>query len=217
VNERPPARRIENTRTIEIERFIPSGQIDPRYHHTPYYIAPRDIIGQEAFAVIRDSMADKDVVAMGHIVLSNRERPIILERLGLGLRGLTLRYAHEIRSEAEFFGEIPQMQLPPQMLSLAEHIVETKLGDFDPALLEDRYRTALVPILREKHAHVPAHPSATAPSPKTVINLMDVLKRSLAAERPSERKPSARRAIAASKSTSAKRSKVRERSRKKVP
>jgi DNA end-binding protein Ku len=82
----PPHRpRIENPRTIEIERFIPRAQIDARYHHTPYYIAPREVIGQEAFAVIRDAMVRKEVVGVGHVVLSNRERPIILEPMGLGL------------------------------------------------------------------------------------------------------------------------------------
>ena len=129
----PPKPRIENTRTIEIERFLPSGQIDARYHHTPYYIAPRDLVGQEAFAVIRDAMAGKSVVAMGRVVLSNRERPIMLEPMGLGLRGLTLRYSHEVRSEAEYFADIPQIILPREMLSVAEHIVETKLANFDPA------------------------------------------------------------------------------------
>jgi Ku70/Ku80 beta-barrel domain len=75
----PPRPRIENTRTIEIERFVPLGQIDARYHHTPYYIAPRDLVGQEAFAVIRDALSAKDVVEMGRVVLSNREGPIMLE------------------------------------------------------------------------------------------------------------------------------------------
>ena len=96
----PPRPRIENTRTIEIERFVPLGQVDARYHHTPYYIAPRDLVGQEAFAVIRDALSAKDVVGMGRVVLSNRERPIMLEPMGLGLRGITLRYSHEIRSDA---------------------------------------------------------------------------------------------------------------------
>jgi DNA end-binding protein Ku len=102
-----PRPRIENTRTIEIERFVPRGQIDARFHHTPYYIVPRDPVGQEAFAEIRDAMKGKDVVGMGRVVLSNRERPIVLEPIGLGLRGITLRYVHEIRSEAEYFADIP--------------------------------------------------------------------------------------------------------------
>jgi DNA end-binding protein Ku len=79
-----PRPRIENPRTIDIEHFIPRDQIDPRYHQTPYYIARRDIVGQEAFAVIRDAIAGNGVVGLGRIVLSNRERPIIVEPLGLG-------------------------------------------------------------------------------------------------------------------------------------
>src|SRR5262245_12343344 len=207
----PVRPRLENTRTIDIECFIPRSQIDPRYHHTPYYIAPRDIIGQEAFAVIRDAMAGKEVVALGHIILSNRERSIILEPVGLGLRGMTLRYAHEIREEAEYFADIPQMELPPQMLSLAEHIVERKLANFDPSLLEDRYRTSLVSMLRKKKAQVPASAAAAVPSRKNVVDLMQILRRSLSAEQPArEHKTGQRRAAAAvSKSDSARRSKVR--------
>src|SRR5215510_6402206 len=70
----PPRPKLENTHTIEIERFVPAAQIDPRYYHTPYYIAPRDEMGREAFAVIRDAMSGKALVGMGHVVLSNRER-----------------------------------------------------------------------------------------------------------------------------------------------
>jgi DNA end-binding protein Ku len=207
----PPRPRIENTRTIDIERFIPRSQIDPRYHHTPYYIAPRDIMGQEAFAVIRDAMGGRDVVAMGHIVLSNRERPIILEPLGVGLRGITLRYAHEIRGEGEYFSGIPQMQLPEQMVNLAEHIVDKMLADFDPALLEDRYRTVLASKLSEKKLKVPEPAGATAPSHANVVNLMDILQRSLRAEQPQklQRRGGPRRAVAASKSSQTKRTKVR--------
>jgi DNA end-binding protein Ku len=95
-------------------------------------------------------MAGKDVVGLAHVVLSNRERPIIIDPLGQGLRGITLRYAHEIRSEAEYFADIPEMMLPGEMVQVAEHIVETKTGDFDLAYLEDRYRTELVSMLREK-------------------------------------------------------------------
>ena len=156
-------------------------------------------------------MAGKDVIALGHIVLSNRERPIILEPLGLGLRGMTLRYAHEIRGEAEYFADIPKMELPPQMLSLAEHIVESKLANFDPALLEDRYRTSLVSMLREKKAQVPASAAAAVPSRKNIVNLMAILRRSVSAEHPArQHKTGQRRAAAAvSKSDSARRSKVR--------
>ena len=205
----PPRPRIENTRTIEIERFVPLGQIDARYHHTPYYIAPRDLVGQEAFAVIRDALSAKDVVGMGRVVLSNRERPIMLEPMGLGLRGITLRYSHEIRSEAEYFADIPEMPLPKEMLSIAEHIIELKLEDFDQGYLEDRYRTVLVSMLKEKSATVPPRAKPPAPSQKNVIDLMAMLKKSLQVERPASQKGVKPRRAAAevSRTGDAKRSK----------
>jgi DNA end-binding protein Ku len=180
----PPPPRIENNRTIELDRFLHREQLDPRYYNTPYYIAPRDLVGQEAFAVIRDAMAEKNVVGMGRVVLANRERPIMVEPMGAGLRGITLRYAHEVRSETEYFADIPKLKLPEEMLQIAKHILDTKLADFDPAWLEDRYRTVLADMLREKKAQVPARITPAAPSPQNVINLMDALKRSLADAKP---------------------------------
>jgi DNA end-binding protein Ku len=83
-------------------------------------------------------MAAKGLVGMGRVVLSNRERPILIEPMGTGLRGITLRYQHEVRSETEYFADIPPMALPEEMLNITEHILETKKEDFDPAYLEDR-------------------------------------------------------------------------------
>jgi len=189
----PPPVRVENNRTIEIERFFPVSQIDVRYHDTPYYIAPRDEIGQEAFAVIRDAMGGEEMVGMGRVVLTKREHPIILRPLGKGLLGMTLRYAHEIRNEADYFAGIPELELPEEMLQVARHILDTKAADFDPALLEDRYRTALVSMLREKQAELQGRtPPAAVPPSQNVINLMDALKRSLENARPGSttRKPS---------------------------
>jgi Ku protein len=175
---------IENNRTIEIDRFIPRAQVDARYLDTPYYVVPRDEVGEEAFAVIRDAMRAKDVVGMGRVVLARRERPIIVEPMGNGLRGITLRYSHEVRDEASYFAEIPNLKLPDEMLRVAQHIVETKMSDFDPAFLEDRYRAVLISKLKEKRAELPKKAVTTTPSAQNVISLMDVLKRSLAAERP---------------------------------
>jgi DNA end-binding protein Ku len=130
----PPPTPIENNRTIETDRFIPRAQLDARYLDTPYYVIPRDAIGEEAFAVIRDAMREKEVVGMGRVVLARKERPIIVEPMGNGIRGVTLRYSHEIRDESGYFAEIPKLKLPEEMLRVAQHIVETKMSDFDPAL-----------------------------------------------------------------------------------
>ena len=207
----PPRPIVENTRTIELDRFLRPKEIDAAYYNMPYFIVPRDDVGQEAFAVIRDAMAAKKVVGLGRIVLASRERPILVEPMGSGLRGITLRYAHEVRAESEYFAEIPRMTLPDEMLRITEHILETKLENFDPAYLEDRYRTVLVEKLREKQAQAPARSIASTASRQNVINLMDALKRSLAAERPTAPilKPTPRRAPTASKRPSGKRSPAR--------
>jgi DNA end-binding protein Ku len=150
-------------------------------------------------------------------VLARRERPILVEPMGNGIRGFTLRYSHEVRDEAGYFADIQKLKLPGEMLRVAEHIVETKTSDFDPAYLEDRYRTVLISKLKEKHAELPKNIAAVRPPPENVINLMDVLKRSLAAERPAGRalatKPTVRRVAMPSKSSSSKRSNVRSRTR----
>jgi DNA end-binding protein Ku len=211
----PPPTPIENNRTIEIDRFIPRAQVDTRYLNTPYYLVPRNEVGEEAFAVIRDAMRAQDVVGMGRVVIARRERPIIVQPVGNGLRGITLRHSHEVRDEATYFAEIPTLKLPDEMLHVAKHIVETKMSDFDPAFLEDRYRTVLISKLKEKRAKVPKKAVAVAPSVQNVISLMDKLKKSLAAEQPVARtsptKQAPRRRNASSRSSTSKRLSARPR------
>jgi DNA end-binding protein Ku len=97
------------------------------------------------------------------------------------------------------------MTLPEEMVRITEHILETKREDFDPAYLEDRYRTVLVEKLREKQAQMPARSMASTPSPQNVISLMDALRRSLAVEQPAARtgtaKPTPRRTANSSKAS----------------
>jgi DNA end-binding protein Ku len=149
------------------------------------------------------------MVGMGHVVLSKRERPIIIEPMGEGLRGITLRYAHEVRSEAEYFADIPKLDLPDELLELADHIIKTKTEDFDVAWLEDRYRTALVSMLKQKkRAVAPGKEKLAKPSPRNVISLMDALRRSVAAD---DSMPKPRKRAAAKPSGSTKRSSARHR------
>jgi len=208
----PPRPIIENTRTIELDRFLPRDQIDPSYYNTPYYIAPRDQVGLEAFAVIRDAMARKELVGLGRVVLANRERPILIQPMGPGLRGITLRYSHEVRSEKDYFVDIPPMTLPEEMVQITQHILETKKEDFDLSYLEDRYRTVLVEKLREKQAaQMSSRSIPSVPSRQNVINLMDALRRSLGAEEPGPRSKSAARGVTNSRPP--KRSSTKARSR----
>jgi DNA end-binding protein Ku len=180
---------IESTRTIEIDQFVPRSEIDDRFIDSPYYLAPDGKVGQDAFAVIRDTIAKMNMVALGRVVLTRREHIIALEPRGRGLLGLTLRYPYEVRDEQPYFEDIPDLKLPKEMLDLATHIVETKAGHFDPAQFEDRYENALADLLKRKEAGEKIEPAKEGPSPQ-VVNLMDALRASIDAEKKKAPAPS---------------------------
>jgi DNA end-binding protein Ku len=162
---------------------VPRVQIDERYHDSTYYIAPSDQVGREAFAVIREAMRGKDMVALGRIVLAKRERVIALQPWDKGLLGTTLRYAYEVRNAGEYFDEIPDGKVSKEMLQLAEHILKSKAGDFDPTTFVDHYEEAVVEMLKRKQAGAPASKRKDAAPASNVVNLMDALRRSIAAEK----------------------------------
>jgi DNA end-binding protein Ku len=180
---------IESNHTIEIDSFVPREQIDERYLDSPYYIAPNDQVGQEAFAVIREAMRGKGMVALGRVVLAKRERVIMIEPWDKGLMGTTLRYPYEIRDAREYFDEIPNVQLEPDMLKLAENILQSKATDFDPSQFVDHYEEAVVDMLKKKQAGMPVSRDHVAPTPQNVVNLMDALRRSIAQEQAASAPP----------------------------
>ena len=182
-DEEIEALQVESNHTIDIDSFVPRAQIDERYHDSTYYIAPNDQVGREAFAVIREAMRGKDMVALGRIVLAKRERVIALQPWDKGLLGTTLRYAYEVRNAGEYFDEIPDTKIPKEMLQLAEHILESKAGDFDPTAFVDHYEEAVVDMLKRKQAGAPVSKQKAAAPASNVVNLMDALKRSVAAEK----------------------------------
>jgi len=181
--------RIESTHTIEIDSFVPRPEIDDRYIDSPYYVAPTDQVGQEAFAVIRDAIREKGMVALGRVVVSRREYVVMLEAFEKGLLATTLRYAYEVREPAAYFEDIPDLKLPAEMKQLAVHILETKASHFDPANFADHYETALVELLRAKQAGRIVEAPKEEPAPHRVINLMDALRASIGAE--TKKKPAA--------------------------
>jgi DNA end-binding protein Ku len=175
---------LESTRTIEIDEFVPRSDIDSRYLIRPYYLVPDGKVGHDAFAVIRETIRSMDKVAIGRVVLTNREHIIALEPLDNGLMGTLLRYPYEVRSENEYFDDIQDVKVTKDMLDLAKHIVEKKSGSFEPDRFEDRYEAALVDLINQKRNGLPTAKAAPKSS-GNVINLMDALKRSLTSEKQS--------------------------------
>ena len=174
---------IESNHTIEIDLFVPREQIDQRYLDTPYYITPNDWVGQEAFAVIREAMRGKGLVALGRVVLAKRERVIMLEPWDKGLTATTLRYPYEIRDAKEYFDAIPNVKPEPDMLKLAQQILRSKTTDFDPSRFVDRYEEAVVEMLRKKQAGLPVSRNPVPPRLQNTVNVMDALRHSLAQEK----------------------------------
>jgi DNA end-binding protein Ku len=174
--------KIESTHTIEIDNFVPRAEIDDRYLDSPYYIAPTDKVGQEAFTVIRDAMHEKEMVGLARVVLYRREHVVMLEPFDKGLLATTLRYAYEVRNATEYFEDIPDLKLPAEMRKLAAHIVETKQAHFEPEKFQDHYENALTELLRKKKAGMPVEPVVEEPETHRVINLMDALRASIGAD-----------------------------------
>ncbi len=189
---------IESTHTIDIEHFVPRSEIDPVYYDSTYYIVPDDEVGAEAFAVIREAMRKRDMVGLARVVLYGRERIIMLEPRGKGMAGTTLHYNYEVRDDKAYFEDITNKHVGKDMLDLASHIIDTKVGHFDPSEFKDRYQDAVVDLIRAKLAGKPL-PAPAAPKPSNVVSLMDALKRSLEAEKGGKARGSERKS--ASKST----------------
>jgi DNA end-binding protein Ku len=171
---------IESSKTIDIDTFVPRAQIDERYFNSSYYIVPDGKVGQEAFGVIREAMRDKKMAALARVVLAKREHVMMLQPWDKGMMGTTLRYPYEVRKADDLFSEIEDFKVAPDMMKLADHIVESKTSDFDPEQFHDRYEDAVVELIRSKRAGLPAAPQRVPQSAPNVISLMDALKRSIA-------------------------------------
>src|ERR1700736_261967 len=195
---------LESTHTIEIAEFVLKSDIDSRYLIRPYYLVPDGKVGHDAFAVIRETARSMNKVAIGRVVLTNREHIIALEPLGKGLMGTLLRYPYEVRSEKEYFDDIQDVKVTRDMLDLARHIVEKKSGSFEPEHFEDQYETALLDLINQKRAGKPIA-AKERPRGENVVDLMDALRKSIGggAAPPTEapRKPArkARKAAAGQK------------------
>jgi DNA end-binding protein Ku len=140
-------------------------------------------MAEETFIVLREAMRKSGKLAVARLVLSSRERVVTIGARETGMFVCTLRNPSEVRGTAEYFGNIPTGTPDPEMLQLAEALIQQKLTRFDPKNYEDRYEIALMNMIKEKlKGHKPI--IAAAPERGNVINLMDALKASLGQTKP---------------------------------
>lgn len=170
--------KLESTKVIEIEKFVPRDSIDRLYWDTPYHLVPDGKTGIEAFAVIREAMAHKQMVAIGRLVMSTRERICAIEIEEDGLLLTTLRTHEEVRAA----DEISHPNLPKadkSMLQIAEKIIEQQTGAFDPGEFTDRYEDALRALIAEKKKGKPVKTAKPEAEDTKVVDLMEALRKSL--------------------------------------
>jgi DNA end-binding protein Ku len=170
----------QSDKTIAVEAFIAHGDIDEIYFDRPYFLAPADAAATEAFALIREGLERCEVAALGRAMLFRRIRPLLVRPYGEGLVATTLLFDYEIRPAAGVFGDIAKRDISDEMLALAEHIIATKRGNFDPATFTDRYESALAALVRAKIDGKPL-PVKTAPAGAKIIDLMEALRKSAGA------------------------------------
>lgn len=199
--------KLESTKTIDIERFVPEAEIDRIYFDHPYFLAPDGKMAQEAFGVIRTAMEKSGQIALGRVVLATRERILALEPRGRGILAYTIRSDAEVRNAEEFFSSISDKQPPAAMISIAEKIIEQQEGAFDPSQFVDRYEEALRALIEDKKkGHKPTQ--VAEPEETNVIDLMAALRASL------ERKDKGGEAKPAPKPKAAKPAKAKTKARK---
>jgi DNA end-binding protein Ku len=170
--------RLESTRILDIEEFVDASDIDRIYWDEPYYLAPSGKTGIEAFSVIRAAMEKQKKVALGRVVMHQRERICALEPRDAGILLTTLRTHEEIRATSDVFDRnLPKPD--PRMLQIAEKIIEQQDARFDPTRFTDRYEDALRELIAKKKKGQPVVSEAPQQEEEKVVDLMEALKRSL--------------------------------------
>lgn len=196
--------KIESNRTLDIERFVDVADIDRLYWNDPYFLVPDGKMATEAFAVIRDAMAKAGRIALGRVVLHQRERLIALEPRDEGIVAYSLRTWDEVRHSKDYFDAIPDVKPDKDMVAIASKIIEQKSGDFDPKAFKDRYEDALRDLIQAKLKGKKQVFRAEEPEDTDVTDLMAMLKKSLGEGPAPRRKPAAKAAPAKKRTTSRK-------------
>jgi DNA end-binding protein Ku len=187
--EEVEAIRLESKKTFELVQFVGACEISPLYFDTPYFLVPADELAEDAYRVVRDALRRSERIGLGQITLRGREYLATVKPCGDGLLLETLRYADEIRKAEPLFAGIEDEAVDADLLDVATALIERKSAPFDAGAYQDHYTEALRSLVDAKlhnrqTARVNVEESDTArPSGDNVIDLMAVLKKSLAASK----------------------------------
>ncbi len=181
-NDELDAVKLKSRHTIELTQFVDHCEIDPLYFERPYYLLPDGDVAEEGYCVIRDALRASGKVAIGQLTIRGREDLIALEPLGNGLALQTLRYDEEIKEQDAVFSSIGATKVRKDLLDMAQNLIESRSGKFDPAAFENHYAVALRELVKEKvdKGKVVDVGGDEEVESGNVIDFMETLKRSVA-------------------------------------
>jgi DNA end-binding protein Ku len=186
--------RADDSRSIEITRFVPDDSVDPIYFDRTYFLVPASAVAQRRpYVLLLEAMRQTDTAALGRFVRAGRESLCLVRAKDDALALETLFLAEDVYSQAEISEAVEETDVKDSELELARQVIDSLAGDFEPSALASEYRRDLKAMLEAKQRGeeitVP-EPVAEAP----VIDLMEALKASVAAakKQPADGQPKAR-------------------------
>lgn len=182
----------DSDKVLDVATFLPCDEIDDLYFDRPYYVTPSTPVAAEAFGLIRDAMASRETAALARTVIFRRMRSILIRPHDAGMVATTLHFDYEVRPAESAFNDIPKVKIDGEMLELAEHIIRTKAGSFDPKAFDDRYESALAELIKAKIEGRTIKP-VKRPEPAKVVNLLEALRQSAKAGQNSGAKSTTKR------------------------
>ena len=179
--------KLESKKTLDLQLFVETQEIDPRYFERPYYIVPTDEHSVEGYLVIRDALKKGGKLGVGQVTMSGREYLVAVGPLDKGLGMHVMRYANEIRAAGQYFSDLPDKKLDAEMVTLAGELIGRKATEFKPGNYKNHYAIALQELVREKaKGRKIVTTTEERPTGANVVDLMDALRRSVKDDKPAK-------------------------------
>ncbi len=197
----------ESDKSLTVDACIACSRIEPTYFDKPYYLLPASEATEESFVLIREALRHKKAAAIAHTVLFRRLRPVLIRAHRKGLIATTLNFDYEVRSAKDAFADIKKHKIEPEMLELAQHILKTKAGEFEPDKFDDRYEEALAELVKAKIEGRKVVP-LRRPEPTKANDLLEALRLSAGGSKSEGNKTSAKKGRATAAKPAAERRKA---------
>jgi DNA end-binding protein Ku len=171
--------RTDDSRSIDIMRFVPLEEVDPIFFDRTYFLAPSDAGAQRRpYVLLLRAMQETGMAAVGKFVLWGKENLCLLRPLGTSLALQTLFYSEDIRSRGDIDDAVGGVEVKAPELDLAKQVIQSLVGEWEPHEFENEYRGELRAMLEAKlSGEEIAVPEPVAEAP--VVDLMEALRRSV--------------------------------------